>query len=67
MRIAVTGGSGHIGTYVCNKLAQAGHDVASLDLKAPEADVRVVNGDLFNLEQEQDAGVRSSSGSLHDR
>ena len=55
MRIAVTGGSGHIGTFVCNQFAQVGHDVAALDLHPPPADVPFVKVDLCDLDRTQDA------------
>ena len=37
MKVAVTGGSGAIGSYVCDELALAGHNVTSLDLARPKA------------------------------
>lgn len=48
-RIAVTGGSGAIGTYVCDELVRAGHDVYSLDLVAPKIDVGFKKTDLTIL------------------
>ena len=51
MRIAVTGGSGQIGAYVCDELAGAGHEVACVDCVAPKADVAFVEADLCSLEQ----------------
>ena len=50
MRIAVTGGSGAIGTYVCDELAQDGHEVHSIDLVAPKIDVGYQKTDLTSLE-----------------
>ena len=55
MRIAVTGGSGHIGTYVCNQFVRAGHEIVSLDISPPETDVQFVKVDLCDLEQTQEA------------
>ena len=49
MKIAVTGGSGAIGTYVCDELAAAGHNVTSLDLAPPKVDVAFREVDLTNL------------------
>jgi nucleoside-diphosphate-sugar epimerase len=36
MRVVVTGASGKIGRYVCQVLAERGHDVLGLDLRLPE-------------------------------
>ena len=55
MRIAVTGGSGHIGKYVCNALDQAGETVTSLDLHPPQADVAFLEVDLCALAAAQQA------------
>ena len=49
MNIAVTGGSGAIGTYVCDELANAGHNVICLDVVPPRADVGFRHVDLTNL------------------
>ena len=51
MNIAVTGGSGAIGTYVCDELATAGHNVTSLDVTPPKVDVAFREVDLTNLEE----------------
>ena len=50
MRIGVTGGSGIIGAVVCDELVRAGHDVTSLDMRPPNADVRYIEVDLTQLE-----------------
>jgi len=50
MKIAVTGGSGPIGTYVCEELMKAGHQVASLDQRPAPAGVEFVQVDLTSLD-----------------
>lgn len=50
MRIAVTGGSGAIGAYVCDELARAGHQVVSIDrVPLKEYESQIV--DLRDLEK----------------
>ena len=51
MNIAVTGGSGAIGTYVCDELVEAGHKVTSLDVAPPKVDAAFREVDLTNLEE----------------
>lgn len=50
MHIGVTGGSGVIGTVVCDELIRHGHAVTSLDIAPPRADVGHVAVDLTRLE-----------------
>jgi nucleoside-diphosphate-sugar epimerase len=50
MKIAVTGGSGAIGAYVCDELGRAGHDVLCLDIVAPRNKIAFLEVDLANLE-----------------
>lgn len=50
MKIAVTGGSGAIGSYVCDELRRAGHEAWSLDRTPPRADVEYREVDLTSLE-----------------
>ena len=49
MNIAVTGGSGAIGTYVCDELGAGGHNVTSLDRVPPKVDAAFRQVDLTNL------------------
>ena len=51
MRIAVTGGSGAIGRYVCDELANAGYRVVSIDRTPPPEGIDYVEADLRELEQ----------------
>lgn len=51
MRIAVTGGSGAIGRYVCDEFARAGHEVVSLDRMPPPGAFGFTAVDLRDLEQ----------------
>ena len=51
MNIAVTGGSGAIGSYVCDELTRVGHNVTSLDLAPPKVDVGFREVDLTKLEE----------------
>ena len=51
MKVAVTGGSGAIGSYVCDELALAGHNATSLDLAPPKGDAAFREVDLMNLEE----------------
>jgi UDP-glucose 4-epimerase len=53
MRLAVTGGSGHIGRRVCSELTAAGHQVWSVDRVAPAAGVCFREADLTRLEAAQ--------------
>ena len=50
MRIAVTGGSGDIGTYVCDELIGQGHEVVCLDMAEPRIQVEFRQCDLTSLE-----------------
>ena len=50
MRIAVTGGSGAIGTYVCDELIKAGHEVFCLDVRHSEMGATFREVDLMRLE-----------------
>ncbi len=59
MRIAVTGGSGFIGSHVVDALVNAGHDVSVLDLRAPHrSDVRFLSFDL----RDEEGLVRATAG-----
>ncbi|WP_235486285.1 NAD-dependent epimerase/dehydratase family protein, partial [Frankia sp. AvcI1] len=43
MKIAVTGGSGFIGSHVVDRLLDAGHDVLSLDVDSRPSDPRATS------------------------
>lgn len=49
MRIAITGGSGRVGSAVVTQAIAAGHDVRVLDRRAPAADVEFRAVDLANF------------------
>lgn len=55
MKIAVTGGSGAIGVYVCDELISAGHQVVCLDKSPPAIDVAFQQVDLIHLEDTRKA------------
>ena len=64
MKIAVTGGSGAIGTYVCDELTKAGHEAWSLDQMPPRVDVEYREGDLTSLDGTR-AAVRGADQIVH--
>lgn len=51
MRVAVTGGSGAIGRYVCDEYLAAGHEVVSIDRTPPMREMGFVQADLTNLDE----------------
>jgi len=59
MNVLVVGGSGFIGTYLCEELADRGHDVTALARSPGDADfpdgVRRVAGDVTDYESIEDA------------
>ena len=50
MRIAVTGGAGAIGRYVCDELIAAEHDVVCVDLRKPDREMPYKIADLLSLD-----------------
>jgi len=57
-RVLVTGGSGFIGRYVCERLRHDGHDVTILDLVPPSwasDGIRIVRGDIRDRTAVDDA------------
>lgn len=55
MRIAVTGGSGAIGRYVCDEFAQAGHEVVSIDRLPPSKERAFIEVDLRDPDDTRNA------------
>ena len=54
MRIAVTGGSGHVGVFVLRELLARGHDVTNVDRREPkERGARFISADLTDRAQVQ--------------
>lgn len=67
MKICVTGGSGFIGRYLCDKLQAAGHTVSILDLIEPAWDIgagRFVKGDVRSPEAVR-AAMDGCDGLMH--
>ena len=50
MNVAITGGSGAIGTFVCDEFAEAGHAVTCVDRVSPKLDVPYREVDLCVLD-----------------
>jgi uncharacterized protein YbjT (DUF2867 family) len=65
MRVLVTGGTGHIGSYIIPKLITAGHEVTSLVRSGEPAaamstfGAKVRRGDLSDLD-----GLKAGSGGV---
>ena len=55
MRIAVTGGAGAIGRYVCDELISAEHDVVCVDRREPDSERPCKIADLLSLEATRSA------------
>lgn len=50
-KVAVTGGSGQVGLYVCDEFKKAGYDVVALDVKKPAMKVKYVEVDLMDFKE----------------
>ena len=55
MRVAVTGGNGAIGVYVCDELRKAGYEVVSVDRMPPKDGQPFVQVDLMDREATAEA------------
>ena len=58
MKITVFGGSGFLGSHVCDKLSDAGHQVTIFDREESQwlrEDQTMIHGDILN-EDDVDAG-----------
>ncbi len=55
MRVAVTGGSGAIGSYVCDEFARAGEDVVAVDRLSPPRNMAFMQVNLLDRLQTQEA------------
>ena len=64
MKIAITGGSGAIGSHVCDELIRAGHEAWSLDRTPPRLGVEFRQVDLTSLEATREA-VRGADQIVH--
>lgn len=67
MKICVTGGSGFIGRYLCEKLVERGHTLSILDLVEPDRDhahARFLRGDVRNIDAVRSA-LDGCEGLIH--
>ena len=55
MKMAVTGGAGAIGRYVCDELISAGHDVVCVDRREPDNGISHHIVDMLSLEATRSA------------
>jgi UDP-glucose 4-epimerase len=55
MRVAVTGGSGAIGRYVCDELDHGGHEVVAVDRVPPVRDQAFIDVNLLKREETLEA------------
>ncbi len=58
MKIIVFGGSGFLGSHVCDKLSDAGHEVTNFDMRPSpwlRPDQYEIVGDILNLDEVQNA------------
>lgn len=67
MKIVFFGGSGFLGSHVCDKLSDAGHDVTIVDLRPSpylRPDQKMVTGSLLDEDRSAPAG-RAGHGRGH--
>lgn len=64
-RVLVTGGSGFIGSRVVDLLSADGYEIVVADMRAPDADVAYVPGDLHDAEVREKAFANGVDAVVH--